>query len=107
MNVLGCGSSVSVSGAEALQSRYMGEFAIVPGLTRGSRPVYQNNGNDAYLYVTPSENWMFGDNFDVAGGGVYAPHSSGIDCPHDVESWLVHNNGWQTTPMVTVTCSSG
>ena len=86
-----CSDSVTVSGAEALQSARMGTYLKVAGLVHGgSRPVYQRVGSIvAYLYFWPSTNeWRIGDYYRTDKVGLQSAGTSAA-CPDQATGWQV------------------
>jgi hypothetical protein len=88
-----CSDSVTVSGAEAVQSALMGTYLKVAGLVQGSRPVYQRVGETvAYLYYWPGANdWNIGSNYTSNIPWLQSA-SAGAVCPHQATGWQVWND---------------
>ncbi len=87
-----CSDSVTVSGAGAVQSAFMGTYLKVAGLVQGSRPVYQRVGSTvAYLYYWPSlSSWFIGDDYTTDEVGLYSAGTAAA-CPDQATGWLVSN----------------
>ncbi len=87
-----CSDSVTVSGAEAVQSAFMGTYLKAAGLAQGSRPVYQRVGETVqYLYYWPSSNdWYIGADYT---SNIVGLHSAGTAaaCPDQATGWQVWN----------------
>ncbi len=88
-----CFYSVTVSGAEAVQSALMGTYLKVAGLAQGSRPVYQRVGSiAAYLYYWPSlSSWNIGSNYTTEFAWLLSAGTAAA-CPDQAAGWQVWND---------------
>ncbi len=98
-----------MSGAEALQSAFMGTYLKAAGLAQGSRPVYQRVGETvAYLYYWPSSNdWYIGDDYTTNIVGLHSADTAAA-CPDQATGWQVWNgNAFVSTYPVKVVQGAG
>jgi len=103
---ISCPLVVQVSGAESVQSEFMGRFtqtSITSSNQNEYLPIYENSHGKHLYYWAPTARWLIDNNGEHYNNNGYMYSTSIAQCPTQATDWtLWDGNAWVSTYLITI-----